>query len=130
KWKFRAVTGRLGGGGPGEFPYTHGAQYNLPFAKSKTADWKNGAGPWFGSWGEVARALELPTGAHPGDPLATGYPESPTGYWGNLMPALSYAVDQGAEGAAEAWRRVSAARNFPALARRFDDQPVWGVAPR
>ncbi len=129
-WKFRSVTGRLGGGGEDEFAYTHGAQYNLPFAKAKTADWKNGTGPWFSSWGELARALGIPTGIAAGAALETGYPTAASGYWGNLMPALSYAVDMEAAGAAEGWARVRSASNYPALRASFNDHPVWSVAPR
>lgn len=129
-WKYRSVVGRLGSGGPGTFPYTHAAQYTLPYAPANAADWANGSGPWYADWGQVARAMSLPIGARPSDPLVTGYPTESTGYWGNLLPALAYAVDHGADGAPEAWNRLVSASNAGTQAAAYRDQPVWSVVPR
>jgi hypothetical protein len=130
-WKYRAVVGRLGGSATDKaIAYTQGAQYTVYFAPRNDANFATGAGPWYADWGQVATAMGLPTSAAAGAPLASGYPTEPTGYWGNLMPALSYAVDHGATGAAAAFARVSAASNFPTLAAGFNDNPVWGVKPR
>jgi hypothetical protein len=59
------------------------------------------------------------------------------GYWGNLMPAIAYAVDHGAAGASAAWARLIGATNFygaPGSATvegsGFDDTPQWGIVPR
>lgn len=130
EWKYRSVVGRLGAGGFDEFPYPYGAQYLVPYAPTARADWNGGSGPWYASWGEVARAMGLPLTVEPGSPMASGYPAVPSGYWGNLMPALAYAVDHGAKGADQAWQRVRSMSNYPALARAFNDVPVWSVAPR
>ncbi len=62
--------------------------------------------------------------------LAPATKQSGSRYWGNLMPALAYAVDHGAAGAAEAWNRVISAANFPIQAAGYDNHPVWGVSPR
>lgn len=60
-----------------------------------------------------------------------------TGYWGNLMPAIAYAVDHGASGAAASWARVSGASNFSDIENSsdvgvagFDDMPQFGIVPR
>ena len=129
-WKYRAVVGRLGGSGSNEFSYRWAATYTLPFAPSNSSNFASGAGPWYANWGEVARALGLATSGNPGEPLESGYPTEATAYWGNLMPALSYAVDHGATGAVDAWTRVTSASNFPAQAAAYNDNPVWGVKPR
>lgn len=128
-WKYRSVVGRLGGGGTASFGYPWAAQYTLPYAPSARADW-SGAGPWYAHWGEVARAMQLPSEVASGAPLDSGYPTSATGYWGNLLPALAYAVDHGADGAAAAWQRVQSAANFAQQAVAYADDPVWGVMPR
>lgn len=128
-WKYRSVVGRLGGSGTASFGYPWAAQYTLPYAPSARADW-SGAGPWYAHWGEVARAMQLPTEVASGAALDSGYPTSATGYWGNLLPALAYAVDHGAEGAAAAWQRVQSAANFAQQAAAYTDDPVWGVIPR
>ena len=130
EWKYRSVIGRLGGSGTGAYSYRQAAQYTLNYAPSESADWTGGTGPWYATWGEVARSMNLPTEGEPGQSLDTGYPTDPKGYWGNLMPALAYAVDHGATGSAEAWNRVVSASNFPAQAAGYDDDPVWGVKPR
>ena len=129
-WKYRSVVGRLGGSGNTEFSYRYGAQYNVNYAPTNSADYVSGAGPWYANWGEVARAMAIPTSGNLGEPLESGYPTEPTSYWGNLMPALSYAVDHGAAGAQDAWTRVTSASNFPTQAQGYNDNPVWGVKPR
>lgn len=129
-WKYRSVVGRLGGSGTDAIAYPQAAQYTVYYAPSNSANWSNGSGPWYSSWGDVARAMGLPTSAPAGSPLASGYPTDPTAYWGNLMPALAYAVDHNASGASDAWARVTSASNFSSLASGFDDNPVWGVKPR
>ena len=128
-WKYRSIVGRLGGAGSADYTYRQGAQYTVNYAPSASVNW-SGAGPWYGSWGAVARAMALPTSGAIGESLDSGYPTEPGGYWANLMPALSYAVDHGAAGAADAWTRVSSASNFPTLAASFNDAPVWSVKPR
>jgi hypothetical protein len=129
-WKYRSIVGRLGGSGGNQFSYRYGAQYMVNYAPSGTSDWASGAGPWYADWGAVARAMAIPTSGNNGEPLEAGYPTLATGYWGNLMPALAYAVDHGAAGAADAWIRVTTASNFPAQAVGYNDEPVWGVKPR
>jgi hypothetical protein len=129
-WKYRSVVGRLGSGEPGTFPYTHAAQYTLHYAPANAADWVGGTGPWYADWGQVARAMSLPAAARSGDPLVSGYPTEATGYWGNLLPALAYAVDHGAPGALEAWDRLVSASNAGVQAAAYRDQPVWSVVPR
>ncbi|WP_298233659.1 hypothetical protein [uncultured Azohydromonas sp.] len=129
-WKFRAIVGRLGGSGPDQFAYPYAGQYTVPFAPSLKSDWVNGTGPWYANWGEVARAMNLPTNGEPGHILDSGYRADPTGYWGNLMPALAYAVDEGAEGAEAAWERVQSSPDYKVTFTKFNDTPVWSVYPR
>ncbi|WP_156901946.1 hypothetical protein [Azohydromonas australica] len=128
-WKYRAVVGRLGGSGVAEFAYPYAAQYTVNYAPSGRVDWAGGEGPWYSSWGAVARSMEIPTNGEPGSALAVGYPNDPTSYWGNLAPALAYAVDHNAKGGKRAWLLMTSASNYPALAVRFDDAPVWSVWP-
>ena len=74
--------------------------------------------------------MAMPTTGNLGEPLESGYPDIATAYWGNLMPAISYAVDHGAPGASQAWTLITSASNFPAQAIDYNDNPVWGVTPR
>jgi hypothetical protein len=129
-WKFRAIVGRLGGSGADQFAYPYAGQYNIPVAPRIKSDWVNGTGPWYASWGEVARVMNLPTNGEPGLVLDSGYRADPTGYWGNLMPALAYAVDEGAEGAEAAWARMTSSPDYAVTFKKFNDIPVWSVYPR
>jgi len=129
-WKYRSVVGRLGGSGSSEYSYRYAGQYTVPYAPSNSANFVSGAGPWYANWGEVARAMALDAAGDSGLSLVSGYPEEATGYWGNLMPAISYAVDHGASGAATAYNRILSASNWPTQASAYNDNPVWGVAPR
>ena len=129
-WKFGAIVGRLGGSGADQFSYRYAAQYSLNYSPSAGARWSDGSGPWYASWGELARSMNIPTTGNLGEPLESAYPAEATSYWGNLMPAISYAVDFGATGAAEGWNRIVSASNFPTQASAYNNDPVWGVQPR
>lgn len=53
------------------------------------------------------------------------------GYWGNLLPAIAYAVDHNKAGASTSWARITGAGNFNLMqAAPYDDAPVWGIVPR
>lgn len=131
QWKYRSIVGRLGGKDSDRaIAYPYAAQYTILFAPVEKPDWERGTGPWFKDWGEVARAMELPTSAEPGEALNSGHPTDASSYWGNLMPAISYAVDHGAPGAAAAWNRIVSASNFSAQLKGYNANPVWSVQPR
>ena len=129
-WKYKAVVGRLGTSRTDQYSYRYAAQFNSNVAPSNSANYGNGSGPWYSSWGAVARSMSLGTSGNLGEPLESGYPDIGSAYWGNLMPAISYAVDHGAAGAAEAWNRIVSASNFPTQANDTNDNPVWAVKPR
>jgi hypothetical protein len=132
-WKYRSVVGRLGASSADNaIAYPYAAQYVTNYApNSETGtDWSGGTGPWYADWKAVAASMSLPTTASAAEALNSGYPTLATAYWGNLMPALAYAVDHGATGAAAAWDRVIGASNFPSQAAGYNDDPVWGIKPR
>ena len=128
-WKYKAIIGRLGGSGTDAFTYREAAQYLVNYSPSR-ADWSGGTGPWYASWGAIARSMSLPTDGTLGATLDSGYPDDATAYWGPIMPAISYAVDHGAAGAAASWNRIVSASNFSTLAAAFSNDPVWGMKPR
>src|SRR5204863_5703465 len=132
-WKYRSVVGRLGTGAAGTYNYRDAAQYTMNYAPTASANYTNGTGPWYASWGDVATAMSIPL-ADGGTALRGSSGADPAtmqeGYWGNLMPALAYAVDHNAAGAAAAYARLTGASNFSANATNFNDEPVWGIKPR
>jgi hypothetical protein len=128
-------VGRFGGSAAAEYCFRDVAQYHIAYAPTDSPNWNNGTGPWYADWGQlyvatVGHANDCATGnslrgSSGGDPLVMS-----TGYWGNLRPALSYALDHGATGAATAYARLTGASNYAAGAAGFDDDPVWSVRPR
>ena len=73
--------------------------------------------------------MSLGTSGNLGEPLESGYPDIDTAYWGNLMPAISYAVDHGAAGAAEDWNRIVSASNFPTQPNPTQPNPTQPNPP-
>ena len=133
-WKYQSVVGRFGGSGSTEYCYRDAGLYNIAVAPSNNSSWDTGAGPWYNNWGEmyvatVGHANDCAAGTtlrgtSGADPL-----DMSVGYWGNLRPALCYAVDHGAAGAATAYARLTGASNYAAGAAKFNDDPVWSIRP-
>ncbi len=130
-WKARSVVGRFGGTGASEYLYRDAATYTIAVAPSDSPDFGGGTGPWHADWGAVYR--DTFSGGSPGTKEEGGlrggnFPDA-TSYWGNLQPALAYAVEHGVPGAAAAYRRMVGASNWASLANNFAGSPVWGVRP-
>jgi len=128
-WKAQSIVGRLGGTSATEYLYADAAQYTVAVAPTDTPNFVTGTGPWHANWGAVYKDTVKAT--NPG--IATGlrggnFPEA-TSYWGNLQPAISYAVQHQVPGAAAAYSRMTSATNWSQLAADFDASPVWSVRP-
>ena len=138
-FKYQCVVGRLGAQNvPGRWNHRDAASYNTLVGTP------GGGGTtmaWHATWGAAYAANDTtwrsgPAGANSGqsgDDLRGGNIGGngmSTSYWGNLQPAISYAVEHGAPGAAAAYDRMVAASNFAAKALEFNSIPIWGVAPR
>ena len=132
-WKYKAIVGRMDTGLSGTFNYRRAVGYSMFFAPRNDANWDSGVGPWYANWGAAASAMGI-EGADGGTSLLGSSGSDPGsmeyGYWGNIQPALSYAVDHGAAGAAAAWDRLTSASNYATNASHFNDIPIWGVMPR
>ncbi|XVJ68966.1 MAG: hypothetical protein HEQ39_04375 [Rhizobacter sp.] len=122
--------GRLGGTGPNEHPFYEAAPYTIAVAPTDKPDFLKGTGPWFTDWGAVYKAqTEVPNPPGTGDQLRGGYFPEATSYWGNLQPAIAYAVQHRVPGALEAYQRLTSASNWSRLANKFNTNPVWSVMP-
>ncbi|MGE0762641.1 MAG: hypothetical protein AB7N80_05130 [Bdellovibrionales bacterium] len=132
-WKAKAIIGRLGPSGQaGSFDFRYAAQYTLPGAlkdaSNGTSPWSQN-GPWYADWGALFRAtVAAPTAFD--NRLTGGYFPDPNGYWGNLMPAISYAVTLKTPGAAEAFARLTGAANWSEFPALCPNSPVWCLKPR
>ena len=57
-------------------------------------------------------------------------PSIASGYWGNLLPAIAYAVDCGKAGASTAFARMTGASNWSSQVNAgYDDTPQFGIVP-
>ena len=128
-WKAQFVIGRLGGTAPTEWLYRDAAQYTLVVAPVDNPDWAGGTGPWFQNWGQIYEATLGRTNPGVGGILREGYFPEATSYWGNLQPALAYAVQHEVPGSAAAYARMTGAANWSQIVSAFNQSPVWGVRP-
>lgn len=126
---YKAAVGILGPAGAGNYCYTKASNYTIKFSAGESLD----PTTWYDTWGEVYEATFGAPNTACGNTLEGGSGGSPThmgGYWGNLMPAIAYAVDDGAPGAGEAWGRLTGATNWPTLIGSAANLPTWAVVPR
>lgn len=131
-WKARSIVGRFGGTGASEWLYRDAGVYNMVVALVDLPDWDGGKGPWPASMGALYDATfsaGLPGPRDDGNLRGGNFPEA-TSYWGNLQPALAYAVEHGAAGAQAAYDRMRGASNWGLLATDLNANPVWSVRPR
>jgi hypothetical protein len=91
---------------------------------------------YYATWGEVYRInygdnLDSTLGLSiMGNYADAGIYAFPQGNWGHLVTALSYAVDHGRSGAADAYGRITSASNWSTNAASFNNRPQYGVVPR
>jgi hypothetical protein len=131
-WKARSIVGRLGSAA--DYLYRDAAIYTVAIAPSDAPNFDNGTGPWHASWSDVYRdtfsgASQPTPGPREDGGLRGGNFPAASSYWGNLQPALAYAVEHGVPGAANAYRRMTSASNWNALAADFASASVWGIRP-
>ena len=130
-WKSRSIIGRLGAQGSGDqYNYRDAAQYNVAVAPADSVDWSGGSGPWYAHWGAIYQATTAMANVPAGETALRGayFPEA-TSYWGNLQPAIAYAVSRGVPGALQAYQRMTGASNWNEILTRWNDDPVWSVKP-
>jgi len=133
-YQYRGAVGILGDSSG--FCFTKGSTFKIRITTVNNTD----PATWFPTWAQVyseSFALGLLPGASSScaNTLEGTSGEAPwigsQGFWGNLMPAIAYAVDHGASGAQASWNRVTGATNWAALRDSgFDDIPNWGITPR
>ena len=137
QWKAQSIVGRFGADGTGSnYWYINAAPYNIAISPNHTPDFATGAGPWFSSWNGLYTATKAVSatgqitafGTTQGQLFAEILPGAES-MWGNLQPALAYAVRHNVAGAAAAYARMTSASNWSALATQFDSVPVWSVKP-
>lgn len=130
-WKAQSIVGRFGGTAVTDYLYQDAGIYTIAVAPSNTADWVTGAGPWYSNWGQIYKDTLGVNNPGTDTSLLRGgnYPDA-SSYWGNLQPALAYAVQQGVVGASAARTRMLSASNFSSLSSALSSAPEWAIEPR
>lgn len=144
-WQYQWPIGLLGNGLAGNYCFNNAEAYGMQVAATNTDDLTQ----WFHDWptiaalttnkvpgfGACSNTLQGSSAGTPSGNLTLG--AGVTGYWGNLLPAISYAVDHGAPGAAAAYNRLTGANNFSVLRNNTGgasgipaDFPQFCVQPR
>ena len=112
--------------------YINAAPYNVAVAPADygTADWTGGRGPWYPDFAAayaVTYASPTPWLGSSVGVLAGEILPGANSFWGNLQPAIAYAVRHSVPGAAAAYQRMTSASNWANLAAQFNSVPVWSV---
>jgi hypothetical protein len=130
QWKARSAVMRLG---PKEaFWYVNAVPYSVAITPSNAPNYDNGTGPWYATEAEVYRASYAvePSWMGKVDGILAGeIMPGAKALWGNLMPAIAYAVRHNVPGAKEAYNRILSAGNWSKLRDEFNTRPVWSVRP-
>jgi hypothetical protein len=138
QWTAKSVVGRLSAVGAGGWPYINADPYVLSISTASLPDWTGGTGPWRASWDEVysVAAATLAAASAPSSWMGTTdgtlrgeIMPGAHSLWGNLMPAIAYAVRHGVAGAADGLTRIKSATNYSALTTAFNTLPVFSVEP-
>jgi hypothetical protein len=132
---YKAYAGMLGRSGVAtEYSFTRAANYS----GIKTGVWasNNTSYTWFTTWGEVWTATwgspntDATANDLTGGNIGSGSSGLSTSYWGNIQPAIAYAVDHGAAGALAGYQRMVQANGWITRVGQFAAIPVWGIRPR
>lgn len=126
-WIYRGASGILGDSNG--FCFTSASLYNIKISNSTSTT----PSTWYSTWATVftntsgtATCNNTLAGTSGSDPAAAS-----TGYWGNLLPGIAYAVDDEASGASASWLRLTGAANWSSVeGSGFDDTPIFGIVPR
>ena len=130
QWKAKSAVMRLGT--RDGFWYVNGVPYTLVISSAEKPDYDNGTGPWLASELAAYQATYAVPPAWMGTTegmLAGEIMPGERALWGNLLPAIAYAVRHNVPGAAAAYTRMQAASNWKTLSDAFNVRPVWAVKP-
>lgn len=128
-WKAQSIIGRLGGTSSSEYLFSDAAVYTVAVAPSDIPDFVGGTGPFYKNWGEIYAATLGKSNPGVAGPLRGAYFPDPTSYWGNLQPAIAYAVQHQVAGAQAAYARMRGAPNWSEFTNKWNESPLWSVIP-
>lgn len=134
---YKHVVGMLGNASGR--PYPMAGVYGVLYGTTPTRNEQLSDLVFYSSWAEEWAASKIYYGydepdSSPGAPLLGNSGGNPagfaTGYWGNLYPAIAYAVEHEAPGALDAYTRLTTASNYHPGVDTFNNTPQFGIVPR
>lgn len=129
-WMYRRAVGLTGLGNSDQYYWAYAGRYGVNVNDDNTTN----ATTYYTDWGQVWAATHGSANAETTTSLqgASGaVPSLPDGYWGNFLPAISYAATHGVPGAYGGYSRMSGAANWSTFENSgFDEKPQWGILPR
>ena len=136
-WKARSVVMRLGTSA--DFWYVNANPYLTIITSTPNAapDYLGGTGPWLTTDAQVYTATYNPPPSPDNRSSTEGVlgwdygtaAAAVEGMWGNLQPAISYAIRWGASGAQTGYNRMVAATNWGDFVTALAGRPTWAVTP-
>jgi hypothetical protein len=133
QWKAKSAVMRLGTSS--EWWYINADPYTVKTGTSLSqASFTAGTGPWPASAASFYASTFSPAPAWMGRTEGELAGEFDPGFWsramwGNLQPAIAYAVRHNVPGAQQGYERMIGANNWSAMLDGFNARPVWSVAP-
>jgi hypothetical protein len=111
--------------------YRAGPQYTAPLGTydGNTITWDQ---TWAAVYARMVAAGQIQSGlsCSAGGTIVSGHFPEATSYGANLQPAIAYAVDHGAPGAAAAYARYSGASNYSTFVASQGNATQWAIVPR
>lgn len=140
-WMYRWIVGRFGPSGASSHHWSRAATYGTRVHPTSTGTvFGPDAREFYDSWGDVWTGVYGSPNAETTNLIDNSADLSSSvvrGYWANLLPAISYAVEHGATDSAAAWARFTGASNWATYEAglhwsgdTWHNTPIWGVVPR
>jgi len=129
-WKAKSAVMRLGT--RDGFWFINAVPYTMTISPGTWPNYDTGAGPWHATELAAYQASYAVAPAWMGSTegkLAGEIMPGERALWGNLMPAIAYAVRHNVPGALAAYQRLQGASNWNTLRAAFNERPVWAVKP-
>jgi hypothetical protein len=137
-WKAKSIIFRFGQAGvPSDWSYRDAGAYYIPISPAVSGQNWDSPAAWFSTAQQMYETRSHETtpadqprvNSDPDGPLrGANFPEA-TSYWGNLTPALAYAVEHGVSGADAAYAKFTGASNYNLLTESYASAPEWAISP-